>query len=438
MSRAEHAYPLHPSQLTVGLYIWVDMPWLNHPFLRSKLMLNTQAEVDEVKAASAEGCLYWYPGRSRGTPLPRAVPKVAPAVAETPAVDSAEALATRRERELNQLKQLTHAARKAWDGMAMSVWAVVHDMPRSPVSVGVKLSSIAFDVVESIANASAWQLRKLADSSARGQHHHALRTMTLSVMIGSQLGMPEQELHELALAALVHDAGHTDIPYPKVNLANPRLIGGPGSFIDRERLQEHIRLGVELASMTGVFSPNALKILAQHHVAMDGSGLPRDTSDVCLGARVLSLADRFDRLCTPADKEDPPMSPSNAIIHLFRNESRRFDPKIMQAFIKLMGIYPPSTILRLKDGSIAMVVSPGAAAHQPLIVVYDRKVLPQEAEIEVLGLPGGSPVVSVLNSVGLPVTTIEWLEKIELRLAATPVLALRKEITEQDPEPQAA
>jgi hypothetical protein len=171
---------------------------------------------------------------------------------------------------------------------------------------------------------------------------------------------------------------------------------------------------------------------------MDGSGLPRDTSDVCLGARVLSLADRFDRLCTPADKEDPPMSPSNAIIHLFRNESRRFDPKIMQAFIKLMGIYPPSTILRLKDGSIAMVVSPGAAAHQPLIVVYDRKVLPQEAEIEVLGLPGGSPVVSVLNSVGLPVTIIEWLEKIELRLAASPVLALRKEITEQAPEPQAA
>jgi hypothetical protein len=71
-------------------------------------------------------------------------------------------------------------------------------------------------------------------------------------------------------------------------------------------------------------------------------------------------------------------------------------------------------------------------------VVYDRKVLPQEAEIEVLGLPGGSPVVSVLNSVGVPVPTIEWLEKIELRLAATPVLALRKEITEQDPEPQAA
>ena len=55
-----------------------------------------------------------------------------------------------------------------------------------------------------------------------------------------------------------------------------------------------------------------------------------------------------------------------------------------------------------------------------------------------LGLPGGSPVVSVLNSVGLPVTIIEWLEKIELRLAANPVLALRKEITEQAPEPQAA
>ncbi|NBU12898.1 MAG: DUF3391 domain-containing protein [Betaproteobacteria bacterium] len=53
MSRADHAYPLHPSQLTVGLYIWVDMPWLDHPFLRSKLMLNTQAEVDEVKAAGA-------------------------------------------------------------------------------------------------------------------------------------------------------------------------------------------------------------------------------------------------------------------------------------------------------------------------------------------------------------------------------------------------
>lgn len=441
MSRADHAYPIHPSQLVVGLSIWVDMPWLDHPFMRSRLMLTTQAEVDEVKAVVPEGCLYWYPGRSRATPLPRAVAKPEPVVEQAPAFDAEKALALRRERELNQLKQLTQAARKAWDNMSMSVWALVHDMPRSPVSVGPKACSISFDVVEGISNASSWQLRKLADSSSRGQHHHALRTMTLSAMIGTQLGMSRHDLNDLVLAALVHDSGQADVPYPTVHFAGrpdravgPRSVGGPGMIVDRARLKEHVELGVKLAQMTGVFSPEALQIVAQHHVAMDGSGWPVDATEACLGARVLALADRFDRLCTPASRDDPPMSPSNAILHLFHHESRRFDPTVLQALVKLMGMYPPSTILRLSDGSTAMVVAPGTSIHQPLIAIYDRNVLPQEAELHVLGAAGCPTVVSSVSLASLPVVVVEWLERIELRMAATPVASLHREIFEDASE----
>jgi len=436
MSRADRAYPIHPSQLVVGLYVWVDMPWLEHPFLRSKLMLDTQAEVDEVRGAGAEGCLYWYPGRSRATPLPRPETPAPVVVAESPA-DAERAAATRRERELNQLKQLTQVARKSWENMSMAVWTVVHDMPRSPVSLGNKLSTIAFEVVESISNASVWQLRKLADSNARGQHHHALRTMTMSTMIGLQLGMSRQELHALSLAALVHDSGHVDAPYAKALPVRARF-GSAASeataAFDRERIQEHVELGVKLARMTGVFSPEALRIVAQHHVAMDGSGWPQNTKDVCMGARVLALADRFDRLCSPASRDEPPMSPSNAILQIFHHERARYDPAVMQAFIKLMGMYPPSTILRLTDGSIAMVLAPGASVHQPLIVIYDGSVLPQEAQTRILAVPGTPAVVSTVNIVGLPTHVIEWLEKIELRMAASPVALLQRQDEEQASE----
>jgi HD-GYP domain-containing protein (c-di-GMP phosphodiesterase class II) len=441
MSRADHAYPIHPSQLVVGLSIWVDMPWLDHPFMRSRLMLTTQAEVDEVQAVVPEGCLYWYPGRSRATPLPRPVAKPEPSVEQAPEVDAEKALALRRERELVQLKQLTQAARKAWDNMSMSVWALVHDMPRSPVSVGQKACSISFDVVEGIGNASSWQLRKLADSSSRGQHHHALRTMTLSAMIGTQLGMSRHDLTDLVLAALVHDSGQADVPYPAVHFSgrpdragSARSGGGSAAIVDRERLKQHVQLGVKLAEMTGVFSPEALQIVAQHHVAMDGSGWPVDATEACLGARVLALADRFDRLCTPASRDDPPMSPSSAILHLFQREGRRFDPTVLQALVKLMGMYPPSTILRLSDGSTAMVVAPGTSIHQPLIATYDRNVLPQEAALRVLGADGCPTVVSSVSVVGLPAVVVEWLEKIELRMAATPVVSLHRQILEGDAE----
>jgi HD-GYP domain-containing protein (c-di-GMP phosphodiesterase class II) len=433
MSSGDRFYPIHPSQLVVGLYIWVDLPWMDHPFLRSKMLLSSEADVAAVQAAGAEGCLYWDPGRSRTTPAPREKAP-APAAAESAPEVIEDLVESQRARELEQLRQITQTARRSWDALSMSVWAVVHDMPRSPVSVGEKVTSLAFDVVEATENASAWQLRKLGDCSARGQHHHALRTMTLSVMIGTQLGMSQHDLHDLAIAALAHDVGQSDIPYPRINPAQPRVGGRPNYVVDQDRVQRHVERSVELAHMSGVFTKESLQIIAQHHAAMDGSGWPRETAGISMGARILALADRFDRLCSPSSSEDPPLSPSSAVIQIFRSESKRYDSNVLQAFIKLIGIYPPSTILRLDDGSIAMVVAPGVQAHQPLIAVYDRSVLPQEAPLRVLGTEGCPAVLSVIHAAGLPSAVLEWLEKMEMRMAATPVSLLRRETAETPAE----
>ncbi len=433
MSSGDRFYPIHPSQLVVGLYVWVDLPWMDHPFLRSKMLLTSESDVLAVQASGAEGCLYWNPARSKSSPLPREPVAVSPATeALAEVVD--DLIESKRARELEQLRQVTQAARRSWDALSLSVWAVVHDMPRSPVSVGDKVTSLAFDVVEATENASAWQLRKLGDSTNRGQHHHALRTMTLSVMIGTQLGMSQHELHDLAIAALAHDVGQSDIPYPRINPVQPRVAGRPNYTVDHGHVQRHVERSLELAHMSGVFTKESLQIIAQHHAAMDGSGWPRDTSDICMGARILALADRFDRLCSPSGAEEPPLPPSSAVIQMFRSESRRYDSSVLQAFIKLIGIYPPSTILRLDDGSIAMVVAPGARAHQPLMAVYDRAVLPQEAPLQVLGAEGSPAVLSVINETGLPSAVLDWLEKIEMRMAATPVSLLRHEASELAPE----
>jgi hypothetical protein len=81
-----------------------------------------------------------------------------------------------------------------------------------------------------------------------------------------------------------------------------------------------------------------------------------------------------------------------------------------------------------------MVVAPGTSIHQPLIATYDRNVLPQEAALRVLGADGCPTVVSSVSVVGLPGVVVEWLEKIELRMAATPVVSLHRQILEGDAE----
>jgi len=104
-------------------------------------------------------------------------------------------------------------------------------------------------------------------------------------------------------------------------------------------------------------------IVLQHHERWDGDGYPYRTAgaNVEIGARIVSIADAFEAMVTPKSYR-PSIVGYQAMKNLLADNSRRFDPDILKAFILTMGIYPIGSIIRLNNGVVARISEVRASA----------------------------------------------------------------------------
>ena len=63
------AVPIVPSQLVVGLFVWLDLKWSEHPFLSNRMLIKTADDVAIMQSLQLAGRLYCFPDKSE-VPLP--------------------------------------------------------------------------------------------------------------------------------------------------------------------------------------------------------------------------------------------------------------------------------------------------------------------------------------------------------------------------------
>ena len=138
------------------------------------------------------------------------------------------------------------------------------------------------------------QVGKEIDRALPWQAGHGRRTATISILIGQAVGLNSLELHDLTLAALLHDIGILKLP-PHLMSRSDCL--EPESYVT---IQNHPRLGALLLEPF-FFLREASVLVAHHHERWDGSGYPYGIRGrfVPLGARILSIADAFDAIRIP-------------------------------------------------------------------------------------------------------------------------------------------
>jgi HD-GYP domain-containing protein (c-di-GMP phosphodiesterase class II) len=138
------------------------------------------------------------------------------------------------------------------------------------------------------------QVGKEIDRALPWQAGHGRRTATISILIGQAVGLNSVELHDLTLAALLHDIGLLKLP-PHLMSRSDCL--EPESYV---AIQNHPRLGALLLEPF-FFLREASVLVAHHHERWDGSGYPYGIRGrfVPLGARILSIADAFDAIRIP-------------------------------------------------------------------------------------------------------------------------------------------
>lgn len=166
---------------------------------------------------------------------------------------------------------------------------------------------------------------------------------------------------------LFHDLGKTKIPREILN--KPERL----SEREYELVKTHSEVGFQLAKKSGVDDPLVLSGILSHHERWDGSGYPQGLQGekIPLLARLVGVADVFDALTTKRAYKEP-VSAKKALGIILANSGTGFDPEICSVLLAGVGIYPPSTVVELSDGTIGTVALTGEGnLLQPKILVKE-------------------------------------------------------------------
>ncbi|MBF0457058.1 MAG: HD domain-containing protein [Nitrospirae bacterium] len=205
----------------------------------------------------------------------------------------------------------------------------------------------------------------MLDNLSRYSIRHQIHTAIVCEVIAKRLGWQPCERHPLILAALTMNIGMLELHDALHSQESPL------SNSQRAELQVHPVAGAEILQSLGVADETWLTAVLQHHEMPDGTGYPNNLRErqISPAAQILSLADTY---CARVSGRDyrPPLSPVNAMREIFL--SGKIDPDLGMLFIKHIGIFPPGTFVRLKNGEVAVVTQRGGKTNCPVVYTVMR------------------------------------------------------------------
>ncbi|WP_426663178.1 HD-GYP domain-containing protein [Rhodanobacter aciditrophus] len=255
--------------------------------------------------------------------------------------------------DLSPLARLLDARRRL---QAMLAGPAPADFPRAVMDVAAQVRE-ACRINPDVALASIL-LRTEGPYSSR----HAVNAAIACQLTGTALALDEGELAATVAAALTMNIGMFEL--------HDRLLAceGPLSDAQHAAVRAHCQLGVARLREFGVADAGWLDAVRDHHERSDGGGYPGGKRGPEIGrpARLLALADVYCARVAGRDYR-PPLQPTQALRWLFLNEGAMLDGSLARVFIKTLGVYPPGTGVRLRNGSLAVVIQRRPTGHQPVV-----------------------------------------------------------------------
>ena len=156
------------------------------------------------------------------------------------------------------------------------------------------------------------------------------RMCRIAGLIAEQMGMFEDEVRLIELAAPLHDLGKIAIP--------DAVLMKPGPLTEEEVaiMRRHPRIGYELLSGSqNRFIQAGATIALRHHERFDGSGYPDGLAgeDIPLEARIVAVADVLDALISPRPYKLA-WEFEVALSYLSAQRGRLFDPRCVDALLR--------------------------------------------------------------------------------------------------------
>lgn len=198
---------------------------------------------------------------------------------------------------------------------------------------------------------------------------HSLNVCLYAIMLGKSLGYTQDQLRTLAMGAMLHDVGKTQVPQD--------ILLKPGKLTDKEmdKMRKHTEYGFHLLKDIPNISLLTAHCALQHHERLNGSGYPRgiEGEDIHEYARLLGIVDTFDAMTTHRTYKQAVL-PHQAVEELFAGSGELFDSHMVTIFRDRVAIYPPGMSVELSTGEVGVVVDINASLpHRPIVrILWDE------------------------------------------------------------------
>lgn len=180
---------------------------------------------------------------------------------------------------------------------------------------------------------------------------HSVAVCALMIALARQLEFTDDQVQEAGMAGLLHDVGKMAI--------DDAILNKPSSLSDDEfdQIKRHPEFGVRyLQKGTEPISRAVLEACYSHHEKIDGSGYPRGLrqEQISLLSRMAAVCDVYDALTSDRPYKQG-WGPAVTVQRMAQWKGH-FDPRVFQAFVRSVGIYPVGSLVRLSSGRLAVVI----------------------------------------------------------------------------------
>ncbi|MCG5501607.1 HD-GYP domain-containing protein [Ectothiorhodospira lacustris] len=338
--------------LRLGVYIAEFCgSWMDHPFWRTRFLLSDPHDLKIIRAShikevwidSAKGKDVGCTRESasldhRKSGVDAQLEKAADMRHHLPP--------TTMEEELLKAKTILHLSKNA----------VAEMFSEARMGNAVDMN-VAWNIVEQISNSivrnpsaliSLSRLKKLDEYT----YMHSVAVSALMMALARELKFDDAQVKEAGIAGLMHDLGKSDIPQ--------EILNKPGKLSDSEfeLMKSHPQRGGQTLLAQGVPGDSAtLDVCLHHHEKMDGSGYPYGLvgDQISIPAKMGAVCDVYDAITSNRPYRSG-WDPSIALQKMMSWTGNHFDSVVFHAFVKVLGIYPAGSLVRLSSGKLAVVM----------------------------------------------------------------------------------
>ena len=371
------------TDLRLGMYIQkLGGSWLKHPFFRSSFLLTNS---EDIKSILEAGITDVWIDEEKGDALQNTVTLTPSPPQESPENPIETSQATENQSVVeSSMEDDINRARRLFNDAKPQVMAMYKDA-RLGKAIDPQTTLPLVNEIDLMVQRNSAAILSVARLKTHDDYTymHSLAVCALMISLSRQLNLEEDQVKLAGVGGLMHDLGKSLMPL--------EILNKPGKLSDAEYniMKKHPAAGAKLLENSGA-APEIIDIALHHHEKINGMGYPNRLlgEEISLFSRMAAICDVYDAVTSERAYKQA-WDPAGTIREMAKWEGH-FDKQIFNIFVKMVGIYPVGSLVRLASQRLAVVIEPGVTSLvKPKVKVFFslRSKAPIQIQVIDLALP---------------------------------------------------